>query len=63
MMKKLVVIFLVLISSKSVGQVARYYTLDELATAPIDSVFYIDLSREKLEVLPSEIYKFIHLKG
>ncbi len=43
-------------------QSVRYYTIGELATAPVDSVLAIDLSKSGLTELPKEIYRFKHLQ-
>ena len=39
-------------------QPIRYYTLSELATATVDSVFAIDLKKMNLTELPDDIFKF-----
>lgn len=65
-MKKNVVLFWVIIlilPLKSVSQTNRLFTsVDEALTVSVDSVYRLDLSKQKLEVLPNDIFKFINLR-
>jgi Leucine-rich repeat (LRR) protein len=56
------VIFLIL-PLKSVSQQNRLFTsVDEALTVSSDSVYRLDLSKQKLETLPSEIFNFTNLR-
>ena len=41
----------------------HYYRLDEVSKANPDTIFYLTLSKEKLDSIPSSIYRFTELKG
>ena len=57
-----ILILFVLNSSFSlIGQ--RYYSLKEARNAPLDSVFYLKISRKKLTEIPPQVFTFKNLKG
>lgn len=64
-MKVLLVLCLGLISFCAFSQKKgpRYYRLDELSKANPDTIFYLNLSKERLDSIPSSIYRFTELKG
>tara|TARA_B100001287_G_C22684726_1_gene532605 strand:+ start:2906 stop:3481 length:576 start_codon:yes stop_codon:yes gene_type:complete len=41
----------------------KYYSLKKAQEAPVDSVFYLKVSRKKLSQIPTEIFAFKNLKG
>lgn len=61
-MKQLHVILWLLISINSYGQQTHLYSLEELDTARVDAVFAISLKKMRLEELPTQIFKFKHLR-
>ena len=62
-MKSILVGISLVFSALSYSQQAvRTYTLTELNQANPDSVFSIDLSREKLTTIPSIVYRFTKIK-
>lgn len=67
MMSKLFVLFSILCSFCIVGQVpetyGHFYTFEELVNASPDTVFAIDLSKQKLSEIPEELYKFKSVKA
>ena len=63
-MKSILVGFFLAISAAWYSQsLVRTYSLEELNTANPDSVFSIDLSREKLTAIPAEVYRFTKIKS
>ena len=44
-----------------IGQ--KYYSLKDARNIPIDSVFYLKVSRKKLSQIPPEIFTYKNLKG
>jgi leucine-rich repeat protein SHOC2 len=64
-MKKLVFLALVsLIPQVKFAQEARVFTsIEEAQAVRADSVYHLDLSGEKLEEIPAEIYAFTNLKS
>lgn len=48
--------------SFSQEQTPKYYTLEELKTAVVDSVFAIDLKKMNLTEIPAEVFKFKHIQ-
>ena len=65
-MKINVVLFWVIIlilPLKSVSQTNRLFkSIDETLTVPVDSVYRLDLSKQKLDKLPKAIFKFKNLR-
>jgi Leucine-rich repeat (LRR) protein len=56
------VIFLIL-PLKSVSQINRLFkTIEDAITVSPDSVYRLDLSKQKLEFLPKQIFKFTNLR-
>jgi Leucine-rich repeat (LRR) protein len=51
-------ITLLLLCLSPFAQTDRIYTYEELSTANPDSVFRLDLSKNKFQTVPSDIYKF-----
>ena len=41
----------------------RYYRLNEVEKASADTIYYLSLSKEKLDSIPTEIYRFAKLVG
>ncbi|MFK8044406.1 MAG: leucine-rich repeat domain-containing protein [Crocinitomicaceae bacterium] len=63
-MKRIAAVFCCLsFSSILLGQTKVYTSLEDAMSAPIDSVVYLDLSKQKLTEFPEEILNFIHLKS
>lgn len=64
-MKILLALCFVLINFDCFTQktVPHYYRLDELHSAHSDTVYYLTLSREKRDSIPSSLYRFTKLKG
>jgi Leucine-rich repeat (LRR) protein len=42
---------------------SRYYRLNEVEKASADTIYYLSLSKEKLDSIPTEIYRFTKLVG
>lgn len=65
-MKKSVVWFcsiILLLSFKTIAQENKiFYSIEEAKLAGVDSVFRIDLSKNKLRIVPQELMQFVHLK-
>lgn len=65
-MKVSVVVFFVALligSVKSFAQTGRtFYSLEEAAMVPVDSVLKLDLSKKKYHEIPAELYRYTSLK-
>ena len=57
----ILILFLFNSSFSLIGQ--RYYSLKEALNTPVDSVFYLKVSRKKLTEIPQEVFTFKNLKG
>ena len=59
--KSLIIVPLLLVSS--FGTASRIFTsIEEAKTVPADSVFRLDLSKQKLRTIPEEVYTFKNLR-
>ena len=57
----ILILFVFNSSFSLIGQ--RYYSLKEARSTPVDSVFYLKVSRKKLTEIPPEVFTFKNLKG